>query len=289
MKPFGRQRASALRASGGRMEAKERIIVALDTNDLERAVELVDKLYPYVGLFKIGLELTTSVLANIGACNDAASHYYAEMWRYFLDETRGKLFWDGKFGDIPNTVGKTSRALGPVSPEFFTVHASFGMKAMSEAVKNKGKSKVLAATVLTSLQFEDLWKLGYATRWHDERGKYYTVEWGEQYVRNLVNSMAQRARGEGADGVVCSVQELEILKRNIWFDDFIKVVTAIRLEWAPKDDQKRTATPGEAIRAGADYLVIGRSITEPPAEIGGQIEAIKLITKEIEEEEEVRK
>jgi len=267
------------------MEAKEKIIVAIDTNDLGKAVELVNKLYPYVGGFKIGLEFITNAVANIATCNDAATRFNTEMLRCLFRETHGKLFWDGKFSDIPNTVAGASAALKPLGVKFFNVHASAGVHAIRAAALKKGDAKLLVVTVLTSLNFAELWAVGFGRCRNTNCKKYATTEWEEKFMQDLVLAMAKNAKGYGADGVICSPKELAVLKEHPILDEFLKVTPGVRPLWAAKGDQKRVTTPGEAIRAGADYLVIGRPITSPPAEIGRPVEAARIIIKEIEEAE----
>ncbi len=124
------------------MEVKEKIIVALDVDSLERAKRLVEDLAPHVGCFKIGLELLTSVGAST-----------IVVW--FIDNCFGggsKIFLDGKFNDIPNTVGAAAKAAAGLNVKMFNAHASAGIEAMAAAVANKGQSLVLAMTVLTSLE-----------------------------------------------------------------------------------------------------------------------------------------
>jgi orotidine-5'-phosphate decarboxylase len=206
-----------------------------------------------------------------------------EMLRFIFDEMRGKIFWDGKFNDIPNTVAGATRNTRVMGVKFLDVHASAGIEAVREAVKNKGDAKLLVVTVLTSLQFADLWNIGLGRCRNPNCRKYFTTEWSDKFVSDLVENMAMWAKGCGADGVICSPRELPLITKYEMYKNFIKVVPGVRPSWAASGDQKRVMTPGDAIRAGADYLVIGRPITAPPAEIGGPAEAVKLIIKEIEE------
>jgi orotidine-5'-phosphate decarboxylase len=231
------------------MQAKDRIIVALDVDNLESARSLVENLAPYVGCFKIGLELATAV--------------GAPQVVEFVHKLGGQVFYDGKFDDIPNTVGKASKAVAGFDVRMFNVHASAGIEAMMAAVTNKGQSQVLAVTVLTSL----------------EENNAHLIFGGPSKAKVL--QYARDAKLAGCDGVICSPQELELLGKQKELSGLIKVTPGVRPEWAAVGDQKRVMTPAEAIKAGATALVIGRPITQPPAEIGSPVDAAKRIAEEI--------
>ena len=231
------------------MKAKDRIIVALDVDSLDKAKSLVESLAPYVGCFKIGLELLTAV----GAPKVVE----------FIYSFGGQVFYDGKFDDIPNTVGGAAKAIAGLNVKMFNVHASAGVEAMMSAVANKGQSLVLAVTVLTSL----------------EENNAHLIFGGPNKAKVL--QFARDAKLAGCDGIICSSQELELLGMQKELDGLLKVTPGVRPKWAAADDQKRIMTPAEAIKAGATALVIGRPITKPPAEIGTPVEAAKKIAEEI--------
>lgn len=231
------------------MNPKDRIIVALDVDSLEKARPLVQELAPYVGCFKIGLELLTSVGAPQAV--------------KFVHDLGGQVFFDGKFDDIPNTVAGAARAAASLKVKMFNVHASCGRESMQAAVQNKGGSLVLAVTVLTS---------------HDEASA--RSMFGAT-VREKVLQMALEAKAAGVDGLICSPQELEWLGREPPLQGLLKITPGVRPVWASPGDQKRVMTPGEAVRAGATALVIGRPITQPPAAVGTPIAAVKKIAEEI--------
>lgn len=233
------------------MKAKDRIIVALDVDNLDKALELVKELYPYVGYFKTGLELLTSE----GPPKVVKA----------IKEAGGKIFYDGKFMDIPNTVAGASKAVAKLGVDMFNVHASGGIEMMKAAVDNKGNSKVLAVTVLTSLTEEDAHSIYGAP----SKGK--------------VIEFARWAKIAGIDGLICSPQELQVLGRQKELIGLLKITPGVRPGWAAAGDQKRIMTPGEAVKAGADYLVIGRPITKPPTHIGNPVAAAKMIADEIAE------
>ena len=231
------------------MEAKERIIVALDVDSLEKALSLVEQLHPHVGCFKAGLELLTSE----GAPKVVQA----------IKEAGGKIFYDGKFDDIPATVAGASKAVVKLGVEMFNVHASAGRESVAKAVANKGNSRVLGVTVLTSIGSEECVSI-----FGDEPGP-------------KVLQFAKMLAEVGANGIICSPQELELLGQQPELAKLLRVTPGVRPLWAAVGDQKRVMTPGEAIKAGASYLVIGRPITQPPSEIGGPVEAAKKITEEI--------
>jgi len=231
------------------MEIKDRIIVALDVDSLEKAKPLVESLAPYVGCFKGGLELLTAV----GAPKVVK----------FVHTLGGKIFIDGKFDDIPNTVGGAARAAAGLNIKKLNVHASAGIEAMMAAVANKGQSLVLAVTVLTSL---------------DENNTH--LIFGSPRKAKVLQ-LARDAKIAGCDGIICSPQELELFGKQKELDSLLKVTPGVRPLWAAANDQKAIMTPGEAIKAGATALVIGRPITKPPAEIGTPVDAVKKIIEEI--------
>lgn len=229
--------------------ARRAIIVALDVSSFQEAECLVRELIPHVDYFKIGLELLTALGAPqaIGLVNTLG----------------GKVFFDGKFDDIPNTIAKASRSVSMRGVEMFNVHASCGIESMRAAVINKGSSIALAVTVLTSTDDNNAQLIFGASS------------------KAKVLQFARDAKMAGMDGVVCSPQELELLGKQSELRGLIRVTPGVRPEWAPANDQKRVMTPAEAIKAGADFLVIGRPITNPPESIGTSADAVKKIIEEI--------
>ncbi len=214
-----------------------RIFAALDTTDAGRAVALAGRLVGLVGGVKLGHEFFT-----------------ANGPQGVLDVSNAGLpvFLDLKFHDIPATVAAAVRAALPLKPFMINVHAQGGpamMRAAAEAARESfegggaNRPLVLAVTVLTSLDGGDLKACG------------VDDEPGTQVLR-----LARLAKDCGLDGVVCSPLEAALLRENLG-GDFKLVVPGVRPHWAASDDQKRTLTPTEAVRAGADWLVIGRPIT----------------------------
>lgn len=231
-------------------EPKDRIIVALDVDSVDKALDLVEKLGPHVGGFKIGLELITAMLALIISGNhDDAYDNFKKIRRLFATIGCNKVFWDGKFDDIPNTIAGATRAVAGLLFKMFNFHASSSIDSMMEAVANKGQSIALAVTVLTSYEEND----GNLTFGAPTKAKVL------QFARN--------AKLAGCDGIVCSPQELKLLRKRKELKGLLTVVPGIRSKDAPPDDQNRTMPAGEAIEAGADYLVIGRPITASPDQV----------------------
>jgi orotidine-5'-phosphate decarboxylase len=225
---------------------KEKIIVALDVDSLEKAEGMVKDLATHVGCFKVGLELITSVGAP-QAVN-------------FIHSLGGKVFLDGKFNDIPNTIARSARAASALGVSIFNVHASSGIEAMTAAVANKGSSAVLAVTVLTSL----------------EENNAHLIFGGPSKMKVL--QFARDAEIAGCCGIICSPQELSFLAKQNELSGMLKITPGIRSAGDPPDDQKRTMTPAEAIKAGATALVIGRPITKAPS----PVEAAQKIAEEID-------
>jgi len=206
------------------------IIVALDFDSAESARELVERLGDAVSFYKVGLEL------------------YAAAGMSFVHELigRGKdVFLDLKLYDIGETVKRATVQAARSGARFLTVHGSKAV--MRAAVEGRAGSplKLLAVTVLTSFDQEDLRDLGYPCS-----------------VSELVNLRVRNAVDAGVDGIVCS--PLEVAAVRSLAPCAVLVTPGVRSAGAGKGDQKRVATPAEAVRAGADYLVIGRQITRAP-------------------------
>ena len=223
------------------MNKDSKILVALDVDTAEKALALAQKLEGEVAGYKVGLELINA--AGFG----------------FLDELRetmgadARLFYDCKFLDIPNTVAGASRAAARRGVWMFNVHASGGSEMLRAAVAGAEagaaeagvpKPLVIAVSVLTSITPEVL---------RDEMGVSRPLP--EQVV-----ALARLAQGSGCDGLVASPHEIAAI-RAACGQHFLLVIPGVRPAGTDKGDQKRVMTPGEAVRAGADYIVVGRPIT----------------------------
>ena len=216
------------------MKSIDRILVSLDTDDVGWASELASRLRGYVGGIKLGKQFFTANGPH--GVNEIAC-------------VGQPIFMDLKFNDIPNTVASAIRALHRLQPFMLNVHAFGGRRMMEAAVAANKEAKeprplLLGVTVLTSLSEPDLKEIG------------VPLDAGQQVVR-----LAQLAQDCGMDGVVCSPLEITLLRKACG-DAFKLVVPGVRPSWASSNDQKRVATPSEAIARGADYLVIGRPITK---------------------------
>lgn len=205
------------------------IYLAIDTPHLDAALTLAQKVRHHVGGLKLGLEFF---------CGNG-HHGVHEMAKLGLP-----IFLDLKLHDIPNTVAKAIQALRPLEPAILTVHAAGGRAMLEEAKAVAGKdTKVIAVTVLTSLDAPDLEDIGVAGSPHD------------QVVR-----LAALAREAGLDGIVCSGQEVKSA-RKAWPGGFF-VVPGVRPANGRMGDQKRIVTPAQAMSDGASILVVGRPISQ---------------------------
>jgi len=210
-----------------------RIIVSLDFNTAEQALELVAKLQPDLCRLKVGKELFTK----------AGPVLVEKLIKKGFD-----VFLDLKFHDIPTTVAKACAVAADLGVWMVNVHASGGYEMMSlareEIEKKPHHPLLIAVTILTSMNQKALTELGIQC----------SVE--EQVMR-----LAQLASDAGLDGVVCSAHEVKMLRDNLG-EEFKLVTPGIRPGGANNDDQKRVMTPAQAINAGSEYLVIGRPITQ---------------------------
>jgi orotidine-5'-phosphate decarboxylase len=237
-------------------DAKGRIIVALDTADPMEMLRWAEMLGPRVGGFKIGLTAITAIA--LGRMDPGIIELVAACGN---DERC--IFYDGKFHDIPETIAGASKVVGEsASTMFFNLHASADIDAMKRAMNVAGGAKVLAVTVLTSM---------------DDRG---SMRIYGRDARRKVLDFADIALEARLDGLVCSPAELMPLSVPK-YSGLLKVTPGVRPTWAAKNDQVRVMTPLDAIRLGADYLVIGRPILKPPSGIGSPIQAAQEIAAEI--------
>jgi len=209
------------------IDPRDRLIFALDVPDVDAAKALVEELGDSVTFYKIGLELNMS-------------GRYFELLDWLVAQGK-KVFVDLKFFDVPATVASAVRNLRDRGVTFATIHGN--QSIMEAAAEAKGDVKILAVTVLTSLDRGDLDDLGF-----------------DVDVSKLVLSRARRSLESGCDGVISSGLELPGLRSEV--DDKLIVITpGIRpVENRPSDDQKRVVTPEQAFEDGADYIVVGRPI-----------------------------
>lgn len=218
-----------------RDEARSKIIFALDVESFAEAKRWVSVLSGHVGMFKVGKQLFTAHGPEI-----------VRMVRDFSEE----VFLDLKYHDIPNTVAMASLEAARLGARLINLHALGGYEMMARTVETldrefagKERSRVLAVTILTSSTEETLREVGI-----------------ERPVEEMVTRLARLAQKAGIDGVVASPREVPLI-REACGPDFLVVTPGVRPAFASTDDQKRVMTPGEAVRAGADFLVIGRPIS----------------------------
>ncbi|MGC1454952.1 MAG: orotidine-5'-phosphate decarboxylase [Nitrospirota bacterium] len=217
--------------------AKDRLALALDVDNDREALAIVAELKDSVGLFKVGLQLFTA--------------YGPDIVRR-ITGMGGRVFLDLKYHDIPNTVAKASAEAVKLGVSIFNVHSLGGldmMKAAAESAKETAEKLklplpvLLAVTILTSMNEKSMRKELKITR----------------SLRREVAHLARLAQRAGMHGVVASPQEIKTLRRAVR-GEFIILTPGVRPEWADKDDQQRIMTPGEAVKSGADYIVVGRPV-----------------------------
>jgi orotidine-5'-phosphate decarboxylase len=209
-----------------------RIIVALDTGSAEEALGVVDQLGDEADFYKVGLQLYTSagpdIVRELVGCGK-------------------KVFLDLKLHDIPNTVRHAAAAAADLGVDMLTVHATGGSEMIGAAREGLGDgTRLLAVTILTSMSAEELEGL-----WRRPI----------ESVPEEVLRFAELGRAAGADGVVLAASEAPRAREGLG-NDFLLVVPGVRPAGAAVQDQKRVATPAQAVEAGADFLVIGRPVTE---------------------------
>ena len=207
---------------------KDRLIVALDVPHVSDAEALVERLGEHVTFYKIGMELVYA-----GGLDLVRS----------LSKNGKKVFLDLKLHDIPNTVERATARLADLGAAFLTVHAFPQTMKAAKAGKAQSGMKILAVTVMTSYDNNDLREAGYACT-----------------VGELVTRRATQAKEIGIDGLILSPEEVAEIRAQVG-NALTLVTPGIRPALSAKGDQKRTMTPAEALKAGADHLVIGRPVT----------------------------
>jgi orotidine-5'-phosphate decarboxylase len=234
-----------------REEARSKIIFALDVECMGEAERWADLIATHVGMFKVGKQLFT-------ACGPAVVKA--------VRERGGELFLDLKYHDIPNTVVMASLEAARLGVRLFNLHALGGYEMMARSMEalcrefpDESRPRVLAVTILTSSNEETLRGVGI-----------------DLPVSEIVVKLALLAKKAGIDGVVASPLEIPLI-REACGPDFLIVTPGVRPSFASTDDQKRVMTPAEAVKGGADYLVIGRPISAAP----DPIKAAEAIVEEI--------
>ena len=238
------------------VDVREKLILGLDMDDTAAAYNLIDKLSPHIKYFKVGLQLITK---------DGPRMVMT------LKRKGIKVFYDAKFYDIPQTVYNACYEATRLGVNMVNVHASGGPKMISyarQAIEDASaklqveKPLLLAVTVLTSFENKDL----------------KNILKTKMQVKEMVLHLAKMAKKAGADGVVCSPHEIKVIKKELG-KDFVVVTPGVRVGKVEKDDQKRIKTPYDAIKDGADYIVVARPILQAE----DKLDMIEKIMKQIQE------
>ena len=222
--------------------AKNKLIVSLDVETAREALNLFSALKDVVGMFKIGSQLFTAEGPGV----------VREIVR-----AGGRIFLDLKFHDIPNTVASAGVEAARLGVSIFDVHACGGSEmmrrtaeAVTETAAREGIQRplIIGITVLTSFDNSTLAETGFSSSTTEQ-----------------VERMARLAKESGLDGIVASPHEVKLIRETVERSNFVVVAPGVRPAGIASDDQRRVMTPAEAVRAGADYLVVGRAILKSPA------------------------
>jgi orotidine-5'-phosphate decarboxylase len=218
------------------LTARERLILSLDFEEKQAALDMLDELKSEIVYCKVGLQLFTK---------------YGISLLHEIKDKGFRLFLDLKFHDIPNTVASAIKSLNSIEVDLLNIHAMCGfegLKLAKETLQNlHPKSKLIAVTVLTSLNNELLSQMGIPVK-----------------SEELVLQLCKVTQNAGLDGVVCSAQEVQNIKNTLG-KDFLAVCPGIRRATDDVNDQKRIVTPSQAIKSGADWIVVGRPIIKAPS------------------------
>lgn len=235
---------------------REKLILGLDIDDTGMVYSLIDKLAPFVKFYKVGLQLITKDGPRIVMT---------------LKRKGLKIFYDAKFFDIPQTVYNACYEATRLGVNFVNVHAMGGIKMIKfakQAIEDAAsklqieKPKLLAVTVLTSFENKEIKNI-FRTKFD---------------IKKMVVHLAKMAKKAGADGVVCSPKEIKMIRKECG-SDFIIVTPGIRIGKIEKDDQKRVMSPYEAIKHGADYIVVSRPIIQAE----DKVEVVEKIINQMQE------
>jgi len=238
------------------VDVREKLILGLDVDDAAAAYNLIDRLSPHIKFFKVGLQLITK----------DGPRLVMTLKRKGL-----KVFYDAKFYDIPQTVYNACYEATRLGVNMVNVHASGGPKMIEYARRaiedaslkiQVDKPLLLAVTVLTSFENRDLKNI-LKTKFQ---------------VKEMALHLAKMAKKAGADGVVCSPHEIKAIKKELG-PGFVVVTPGVRMGKVEKDDQKRIMTPCDAVKHGADYIVVARPILQAE----DKLDVIEKIMKQIQE------
>lgn len=210
---------------------KAPIVLAVDTPDLQTAIEWVRATQEHISVFKLGLEFFLT--------------FGADGVKAIQDETDSDIFLDLKLHDIPHTVSGAAKAVSQLKPKFLTVHASGGRAMVRAAAETMPDTYITGVTILTSMSEADVIEVGFKSSALDS-----------------AVSLAKVAIAGGARAIVCSPLEIAAVRAAVGAEPFIITPGVRPLDMAGSDDQQRTMTPEDAIQSGASLVVIGRPITQ---------------------------
>lgn len=210
---------------------KAPIVLAVDTPDLQTAIEWVRSTQEHISVFKLGLEFFLT--------------FGADGVKAIQDETDSDIFLDLKLHDIPHTVSGAAKAVSQLKPKFLTVHASGGRAMVRAAAEAMPDTYITGVTILTSMSEADVIEVGFKSSALDS-----------------AVSLAKVAIAGGARAIVCSPLEIAAVRAAVGAEPFIITPGVRPLDMAGSDDQQRTMTPEDAIQSGASLVVIGRPITQ---------------------------
>lgn len=247
------------------VEPQDHIIFAMNTSDFIRVKCLASMLSGRVGYIKFGPEMNSAILASLLCPSDGAAFENLMKIRSIFKEAKGRILWDGRLVGIANSIGPTVKTLSDMGVSMLSVQAAQGLKSLNAAIVNKGRSLLFAATPRSSID-------------HEERRK---------IDDSALNHQVARLKDLGIDGVICSSHETAGIRAHL--PDILIATRDVRPEWIHVKNRNKVITPGEAIAAGADFVIIGKPISSPPPEIGDPMRAADMIITEITEALALRK
>lgn len=224
------------------MKDKSPIILALDFPDISSALSMIELTHEHISIYKVGLEYFLA-------------HGREGVLKIKDEFPEIDIFLDLKLHDIPNTVSGAVASVADLKPRFLTVHASGGGVMVRAAAQDLPGTSITAVTVLTSLDDDELFAMGFSLK-----------------AQELAVKIGRRAMNHGATSIVCSPHEAALMRSELG-QDLIIITPGVRPLGASQDDQNRVMTPQEAIKQGANYVVIGRPITQSadPASTAAEI------------------
>ncbi len=239
------------------LEPKDHIIFAMNTPDLFRAKCLASMLSGRVGYIKFGPEMNSAILASLLCPSENVAFENLMKIRSIFNAAEGRILWDSRLVGIANSIGPTVKMLSDIGVSMLSVQAAQGLKSINAAIENKGRSLLFAATPRSSID-------------HEERRK---------IDNTVLNRQVARLKDLGIDGVICSSHETAGVRAHL--PGALIATRDVRPAWVEVKNRSKFITPGEAIAAGADFVIIGKPISSPPSAIGDPTRAADQIISEI--------